>query len=160
MRCSAFFALAAALSVSIAAVGGAGCATYTQDLERAQRHYDDNQFEKALALCRVLEEDIDSLSPAETAKYAYLRGMTDYRLASVAQQGTNVADPRRAFRDNARHWLAIASAIDTKTPGGISIEQKQRLKDALDDLNKDVFGGGDSAAASDVDAGAPKPAAP
>lgn len=149
MRSPVLFALAAALSLSVGAFGGVGCATYTQDLERAQRHYDDNQFEKALALCRVLEDDLDSLSAADKAKFAYLRGMTDYRLAGVSQAGTNVADPRKAFRDNARHWLAIASAIDQKTPGGITAEQKPRLTEALDDLNKDVFGGaaGEPAAA-------------
>ncbi len=160
MRRSVFFALVAAASISVS-VTAPGCATYTQDLERAQRHYDSNQFEKALALCRVLEDDLDSLSAADNAKYAYLRGMTDYRLASVAQQGTNVADPRRAFRDNSRHWLALASAIDQKTPGGISPEQKQRLTEALDDLNKDVYGGaGDPGPAASAAASAGAPPAP
>ena len=145
MRRSALLTLALALSIpAVAAV--AGCATYTQDLERAQRHYDANEFEKSLALCRALEDDTDSFSAADNAKYAYLRGMTDYRLASVAAQGTNVADPRRAFRDNARHWLAVAQAIDKKTPGGMTPEQKQRLGEALEDLNRDVFGGAGEAA--------------
>lgn len=121
-----------------------GCATYRQDLDRAQKHYEENQYEKALALFRVLEPDIDSLSDAEQAKYAYLRGMTDYRLAGLAlasQVPGGVADPRRGFRDNARHWLAVASAVEKNTPGGLTGDEKTRLTDALTDLNKDVYGG-------------------
>jgi hypothetical protein len=157
MRRSTFpgLVLAASLAASSAL---AGCATYTQDLERAQRHYDANEFEKSLALCRALEDDIDSFSAADNAKYAYLRGMTDYRLASVTAQGTNVADPRRSFRDNARHWLGVSQAIDKKTPGGLTAEQKQRLGEALDDLNKDVFGGADASPAA-APAGSSVPAA-
>jgi hypothetical protein len=125
-----------------------GCATYRQDLDRARKHYDDNQYEKALALFRVLEPDIDSLSDPEQAQYAYLRGMTDYRLASqqVAANvsGGGVVDPRRAFRDNARHWLAVAAATEKNTPGGLTADEKKRLDDALTDLNKDVYGGAEA----------------
>ena len=121
-----------------------GCATYRQDLDRAQQHYNENQYEKALALFRVLEADIDSLSDGEQAQYAYLRGMTDYRLAGLAlaaQVPGGVADPRRGFRDNARHWLAVAAAIEKNTPGGLTADERKRLDDALSDLNKDVYGG-------------------
>ena len=48
-----------------------GCATYKQDLERAQGHYDANRYENALALFRVLEADIDSLEPAAVS-YTHL----------------------------------------------------------------------------------------
>ncbi len=135
--------------VSILAFTGLafGCATYRQDLDRARKHYDENQYEKALALFRVLEPDIDSLSDPEQAQYAYLRGMTDYRLASqqvAANVSGGVVDPRRAFRDNARHWLAIANATEKNTPGGLTPDEKKRLVDALDDLNKDVYGGAES----------------
>ncbi len=78
--------------------------------------------------------------------------MTDYRLAALANPGTAVADPKGSFRSNARHWLAIARAIEKETPGGITQEEKQRLDEALVDLNKDVYGGGESA---EADAGAP-----
>src|SRR5512139_1309424 len=141
-RFSSLVSIATAL-----ALGGSvlfGCATYRQDLERAQKHYEENQYEKALALFRVLEPDIDSLSDAEQAKYAYLRGMTDYRLAGLALAASvpgGVADPRRNFRDNARHWLAVAAAIEKNTPGGLTGDEKKRLGDALTDLNKDVYGG-------------------
>jgi hypothetical protein len=146
------------------ALGALGCATYRQDLERARAHYDHNEYEAALALFRVLEPDVDSFSNAEHAQYAYSRGMTDYRLAALANPGTAVADPKAAFRANARHWLGVARAIDKETPGGLSPEEKQRLDDALTDLNHDVYGGGDAPAepakAGDAAKPADKPAKP
>jgi hypothetical protein len=111
----------------------AGCATYREDLYRGQRLYEENQYERALAIWRVLESDTDSLSFNEQARYAYLRGMTDYRLG---------------FRADSRHWLAIARAIEQEHSGGLqehsgglSPEWKQRLDESLEDLNKDVYGG-------------------
>ncbi|MFT3775791.1 MAG: hypothetical protein QM820_61370 [Minicystis sp.] len=144
--------------VLLFAIGGAamGCATYRSDLERARAHYDHNEYEAALALFRVLEPDVDSFSTGEHAQYAYSRGMTDYRLAALANPGTAVADPKASFRSNARHWLAVARAIEKETPGGLTPDEKQRLDDALTDLNKDVYGGADSAA----DASAPAKAEP
>ncbi|AUX39752.1 hypothetical protein SOCE26_011470 [Sorangium cellulosum] len=130
--------------VSSASALALGCATYTQDLDRARGHYEANRFEQALALFRVLEHDMDSYSLPEQAQYAYLRGMTDYRLAGLAPQGTGVADPRKGYRDNARHWLGVAAAIEKQTPGGITSEQKGRLTATLDDLNRDVFGGAEA----------------
>jgi hypothetical protein len=106
----------------------AACATYREDLNRGQRLYEETQYEHALAIWRVLEEDMDSLSLQDQARYAYLRGMTDYYLK---------------FRPDARHWLAIARATDQEHPGGLNQEWKKRLDEALDDLNKDVYGGGD-----------------
>lgn len=141
--------------------GVATCATYKQDLERARNHYQDNQvgqarknyeenqYEKALALLRVLEHDIDSFTPGEQAQYSYLRGMTDYRLSQsprLSQQtsGGGVADPRKDYRANARHWLGVAAAIEKVTPGGLTPDEKQRMSDVLTDLNKDVYGGAES----------------
>ncbi|AKT37706.1 hypothetical protein [Chondromyces crocatus] len=137
----------------IAALSGASCATYSQDLERARSHYEANQYEQALALFRVLEPDMDSFSAAEQAQYAYHRGMTDYRLAELSPQGTGVADPRKAFRDNARHWLALAAAIEKNTPGSVNTDQKQRLTTTLTDLNQDVFGGGEALAEASAPSG-------
>jgi|GEM_PF-566708 len=124
-----------------------GCATYHDDLVRARGHYDANQHEKALALFRVLEHDIDSLSPGEQAQYAYLRGMTDFRLAgsSLTSNVTGgAADPKKAYRTNARHWLAISAAIEKQTPGGLTPDEKARLEESLTDLNKDVYGGAET----------------
>jgi hypothetical protein len=133
--------------LSVALVASAlGCVTYTQDLDRAKAHYEQNQFEAALAVFRVLEVDLDSFDAAQQAKYSYLRGMTDYRLSSLTPAGSNVSDPKRAFRSNARHWLGVASAIEKETPGGLTDDEKNRLNETLADLNRDVFGGAEVAA--------------
>jgi hypothetical protein len=137
-------ALAAAFALALP-LASAGCATYRQDLERAKTHYEANEYEKALALFRVLEPDMDSLSEAEKTQFAYFRGMTDYRLAGLANPGSGMSNPKQDFRSNARHWLGVASAIEKQTQGGLSGDEKQRLADAMTDLNKDVYGGGDSA---------------
>jgi len=104
----------------------AGCTTYREDLNRGQRLYEQNQYEHALAIWRVLETDTDSLSDNDQARYAYLRGMTDYRLG---------------FRPYARHWLGLARALEKEHPGGLSQEWRDRLDKSLADLNKDVYGG-------------------
>ncbi len=104
------------------------CATYREDLNRGQRMYEENQYEQALALWRGLEQDTDSLSPNDQARYAYLRGMTDYRLG---------------FRADSRHWLAIAKATDQVHVGSLSVEWQERLEQSLTDLNQDVYGGAD-----------------
>src|SRR5258706_4806241 len=104
----------------------AGCATYREDLYRGQRLYEENQYERALALWRVLESDTDSLSFNEQSRYAYLRGMTDYRLG---------------FRADSRHWLAIAKAIEQEHNRGLNPEGKPRLHESVEDLDKDEYAG-------------------
>lgn len=164
-------------TLSLCAIGAVACATYKQDLDRSRAHYDgtsvdaarkeydENQYEKALALLRVLEHDIDSYSPGEQAQYAYLRGMTGYRLSqssrltSSGQEGSSVANPKLMYRMNARHWLGVAAATEKNTPGGLTPEEKTRLTEVMVDLNKDVYGGAENledapASATDADAGA------
>jgi hypothetical protein len=131
----------------------AGCATYSEGLNRGQRLYEENEFENALAIWRMLEIDMDSLSLNDQARYAYLRGMTDYRLG---------------FREDSRHWLAVSKAIEQEHPGGLRPDWKSRIEEALNDLNRDVFGGSEelsrneAAAAEHGDApeGAPAEGAP
>ena len=106
----------------------AACATYREDLNRGQRMYEENQYEHALALWRGLEDDTDSLSWNDQARYAYLRGMTDYRLG---------------FRADSRHWLAIAKATEQAHAGGLSVEWRERMEQSLTDLNQDQYGGGE-----------------
>jgi hypothetical protein len=104
----------------------AACATYREDLNRGQNLYDQNDHERALAIWRVLERDMDSLQLTDQARYAYLRGMTDLALG---------------FRADARHWLAIAKAIEKEHAGGLSDAWKQRMEQELDKLNQEVYGG-------------------
>jgi hypothetical protein len=103
----------------------ASCVTYREDLNRGQRLYDESQYERALAIFRVLEADQDSLSPPDRARYFYLRGMTDYRLG---------------FRRDARHFLALAKATEHEHPGGLAPEARERLEKYLGELNREVYG--------------------
>lgn len=112
----------------VAAFASIGCATYSEDLNRAAQHYHATDYERALSLFRVLEHDLDSLSTMDRARYAYLRGMTGYRMS---------------FRQDARHWLGIARAIDKQAPGALQADWKERLSEALADLDRDVLGGGE-----------------
>jgi hypothetical protein len=120
--------------VAVLALALSACSTYRDHLNRGQRMYDENEYERALSIWRSLELDMDSLSFNDQARYAYLRGMTDYRLG---------------FRPDARHWLAIAKAIEMEHPGGLSGDWKARTEDALGDLNKEVFGGSEAVADSE-----------
>jgi hypothetical protein len=144
--------------ILLLALFGIACSTYREDLNRGQRLYEENQFDHALAIWRILEEDVDSLSMNDQARYAYLRGMTDYRLG---------------YRPYARHWLGIARSIEKEHPGGLNTEWKERLEKSLDDLNKDVYGGAErfdkdasgfverpTEAPADPDAGSQPPAPP
>lgn len=101
-----------------------GCATYHDDLNRGQRMYLDTHYDQALAMWRVLEHDLDSLSPAEQSRYEYLRGMTDYRLGMKA---------------DARHWLAVAKANNEAFPGGLDADAQAQLDKILDELNREVY---------------------
>jgi len=113
------FALAAAL------LALCSCSGNHDALARGQRYYEDNQFERALAIWRDLERHAPSFHPEESVRYAYLRGMTDYRLG---------------FRDEARHWLGLATARERRWPGSIDPDWSSRLASALGDLDRDVFG--------------------
>jgi hypothetical protein len=101
------------------------CSSHHDALARGQGYYDDNQYEPALAVWRELGRHEAALSAAERARYAYLRGMTDYRLG---------------FRDDARHWLAMAKVTEQRHPGGLEPEWLTRLDGALGDLNREIFG--------------------
>jgi hypothetical protein len=123
--------------VGLLALVLAGCATYREDLNRGQRLYEENEFESALAIWRMLESDVDSLDANDQARYAYLRGMTGYRLG---------------FREHARYWLGLAQAIEGVHPGGLRPDWQPRLGEALKDLNADVYGGGEDLSHSESEA--------
>lgn len=130
------------LVVLLLAVLVGACATYREDLNRGQRLYEESEYERALAIWRFLEQDLDSLDYKDQARYAYLRGMTDYRLGG-GKGGTDVH-----FRAHARHWLAIAKAVDETHPGGLSEQWKALLEEALAELNAEVWGTADPVATS------------
>jgi hypothetical protein len=102
-----------------------GCSSNRAALARGQGYYEDNQYERALAVWRDLERHEDVFAPTEFARYAYLRGMTDYRLG---------------LRADARHWLSLAKVTEQQRPGGLASQWQARLEGALDDLNREVWG--------------------
>lgn len=106
-------------------LGVLACAGYGDALARGQRYYEDNQYERALALWRDLDRRQASFAPAERTRYAYFRGMTDYRLG---------------YRDDARHWLAIAKARDGTVGGVLGAAWHERLEGALVDLERETLG--------------------
>ncbi len=111
---------------ALLALGILACATYRDDLDRATLHYNANEYQKALTLLEVLELDIDSLSEAERAQYAYYRGMAHFRVKQ---------------RRDARHWLGRSAAREQANAGALSPEEKKRVSDTLEELNKDWHGG-------------------
>lgn len=104
-----------------------GCATYRDELNRGQTAFEANKHEQALAIFRALEHDQTHFDPAERARYAYLRGMTDYRIG---------------YRADARHWLAIAKEIDGQNKDALPAQWKTRLDTTLGDLNETAWSGG------------------
>lgn len=96
------------------------CQTYRATLVRAQSAFEANQHERTLALLRDLEPDVTRLATPERAQYAYLRGMTDYRVG---------------YKHDARHWLAVARAYDEQSPGILPNDWKQRTVETLAELD-------------------------
>jgi hypothetical protein len=97
----------------------ASCGAYAGELQRGQRYYERNEYEAALAVWRRLDANSSSLTSYEQTQYAYLRGMTDYRLG---------------FHAHARHWLALAQASEHLHPGGLPTPWNERLTQTLGDL--------------------------
>jgi len=114
------------ITLGLAAVPLAGCATYEQELQRAEEHFTHDEHEQSLATLRALEEDWSSLSTRDRARYCYLRGMTDYRVG---------------FKADARHWLAVALEIDRDSPGALAPSEKQVVTEKLGELNQVVWAG-------------------
>jgi hypothetical protein len=123
----------APLTLSLVTVS---CVTYGEELNRGQLHFHNSEYERALAVFRALESDIDSLPAPDRARYAYLRGMTDYRIS---------------LRRDARHWLALARAYNEASQGGLEEGWRERMTDALKELDEDVYAGNEPR--STIDAG-------
>ena|SRR5580692_10595472 len=117
-------ALVVAFAASLAPTA---CATYQDDLKRAEHAYDASEDERALATFRMLEVDVSRLSVGDRAHYAYLRGMTDLRMG---------------YKAEARHWLAVAAAMDQATPGALPPDWSAKLNEAVKELNEQVFTAG------------------
>jgi len=112
---------------SLAALASSACATYHDDLVRGERAYEASEDERALAIFRALEIDLNRLPDAERAHYAYLRGMTDYRIG---------------YKAEARHWLSVAAALEQQTPGSLPADWTKRMGESLKEMNEEVYTAG------------------
>jgi hypothetical protein len=121
------FAIGCRLLAGFSWLALVACATYDEDLMRGQRAFEQSEHERALAIFRALEPDTTRLSVVGRTHYAYLRGMTDYRIG---------------YRSEARHWLAVASAMAQETPGSLPPDWEKRMGESLRELNEEVFTGG------------------
>lgn len=131
---------------AVVALFATSCATYTDELGRGQAAFEKSEYERALGTFRALEPDQRHLSTSDQARYAYLRGMTDYRIG---------------YRADARHWLAVAKAIEDDQPKSLPSDWKSRLNDALTELNDEVFAAGrdelENKRTKDIDVDADRP---
>ena len=132
-------------ALALAAVLGWGCATSSASLRRAQHEFEEGEDERALAIFRSLEPHLDGLTSLDQARYAYLRGMTDYRMG---------------YKPEARHWLGLATALEAQTPGSLAVDCPQRMTEALDELNEAVYAAGDDATAEGMPSSAGASALP
>ncbi|MBX3206263.1 MAG: hypothetical protein KF764_14420 [Labilithrix sp.] len=116
--------------VLASALSAAACTTYRDQLARGQLAFEQNDHDRTLAILRDLEPDLKRLTPPEQASYAYLRGMSDYRIG---------------YKADARHWLSVARAHEESSPGVLPADWKARTNETLDQLNDLVFSQGTSA---------------
>lgn len=114
----------AAIAFAVTLAFAPGCATYHDDLVRGEKAFEDNQHEQALAIFRSLELETSHLDAPERARYYYLRGMTDYRVG---------------YKADARHWLMLAQASDKAMPGTFPEDWRQRMNDAMGELDSQVY---------------------
>jgi hypothetical protein len=117
----------AAILSLLASLAATSCATYQDELASGQRAFEASEHDRALAIFRALEPDTARLSGSERAHYAYLRGMTDFRIG---------------YRAEARHWLSVASALEQASPGSLPEDWNKRLAESLKELNEEVYTAG------------------
>jgi hypothetical protein len=108
-------------------LGVAACNTYADDLSRSQRAFEESEHERALAILRALEPDLGRLSLTDRAHYAYLRGMTDFRLG---------------YKAESRHWLSLAASMEQDKPGSLPPDWAKKMADSLKELNEEVYTAG------------------
>lgn len=121
--CAARFLTLCALSLGLSA----GCATYSKDMERVRSHYTRSEFPAALALLRVLGNDQPLLSKKERVQYAYLRGMTDFRLGASAVK----VEDRVALRRASLYWLERATERSADEPEALVDAERERMAATL-----------------------------
>lgn len=94
-------------------LGGAACQSYREQLQRGQGYYEQNQYEQAEQVLRLLEPELDVLSEAEQVRYFYLRGMSHYRRGDMYE---------------AYYWLSLAQGSVEEVQGALQRDEEQRLE--------------------------------
>lgn len=95
------------------------CTTFSDDLLRAERLYDDARYEAALDWLLVLEHDAPGATGPDRLRFSYLRGMTAYRLEQ---------------RDEALYYLSLAAELAVRGPGTLEPERRAVLARTLAEL--------------------------
>lgn len=111
-------------SFALLALSAPGCATYKDELTRAQTALEESQHDRAISIFRRMEQDFTRLDTDDQVRYAYLRGIADYRVG---------------YRAEARHWLAFAEAGEKLHPGALTGDWKAKLAEALGEMNEKVY---------------------
>jgi len=97
----------------------AACTTFSDDLRRAERLYDDARYEDALEWLSVLDDERIDGSTRDRLRFSYLRGMTAYRLDA---------------RDDALHYLSVAAVLAKRDPEGLPSNRRAVLERTLEEL--------------------------
>jgi len=119
-----------AAALVFAALATSACSTYHDQLARGQRAFEQNEHDRSLVILQDLEADLTRMTSSEQASYAYLRGMSDYRIG---------------YQSDARHWLSLAKAYEDGSPGVLPADWKARTNEALTELNGIVYSHGTTA---------------
>lgn len=98
----------------------AGCAALTQDLDRAEAHYDRARYEEALVWLDRLERQLPRMTLPDRARFHFLRGMSAHRLGR---------------RDQARHELGLARELAGDPEVSLGERRERLLRRALDELS-------------------------
>jgi hypothetical protein len=86
------------------ALGCAACTDVSSELRTTQALYKDARYEEAQRWLADLENASSDMSPAELARFYYLRGMTAFRLGQP---------------EDALHYLELASVLDGDEDSGL-----------------------------------------
>jgi hypothetical protein len=116
-----------ALGLGLLLAAPSGCSTYARELVRGEAAYDDNDYERAEALLRALEPDLEALTPDERVRYCYTRGMSLLRIGE--------AGPARG---EARYWLSLGRASLRAHPRSLGEGQQARMAAALCELDREA----------------------
>jgi len=96
-----------------------GCASFKDDLRRAEAAYADARYEDAEQWTRALAERVAGFAPGERAQYFFVAGMTHLRLGDAVR---------------ARHELGLCAAQAELTPGVLAKPAEELLMRTLGEL--------------------------